>query len=379
VRLQLRILAAALLASPLVLADPWRTGVDTLVYTDTDSVLVISPQVSVHRALDPDGGEVAARALVDIVSAASVDVVAQASQRFDEIRTEADLHASKAFGSLLPSVGYHFSNEPDYLSNGGNVGLRTRLGTPDTVLGLRYGLTYDRIGRSGTPFSVFERTLASHSAEASLTQVLGPTQLVRLAYTLTVQDGYLEKPYRYVPLFDDAGASAIGDGHRSLATIDGARLSTKPPEEVPDLRAGHSFALRGLQYLRPLHASLRLDVQLYLDSWGIVAQSYEPALHARLSEHWRARVYGRLYLQQNASFWRRLYVVPDRETIPRYRTIDRELSTYHTWMAGARIEWAHEPFAAYGELSGMWTSFSDYLLLDHRIALVGQIGVRFEP
>jgi hypothetical protein len=132
VRLQLIAVAALVAASSPASAEDWTIASDSLVYGDTDNVVVVSPQLTVRRELDDDGGEATARAVVDVISAASVDVVSQASERFDEVRTEIDLSLAKAFGGYVPSLGYRYSHEPDYESHGVRGGLRARLGTSDT-------------------------------------------------------------------------------------------------------------------------------------------------------------------------------------------------------------------------------------------------------
>ena len=222
---------AAVLLPPATRAQeqPWTVASDSLLYTDTDNVLVVSSQLGVARALDDDGSQVSAAAVVDVVSAASVDVVAQASQRFEEVRGEADLTASYAIGDALPSIDYRGSIEPDYLSHGFGAGYQMRLGGADTVAAVHYQITFDTIGRSGTPFSTFSRKLTTHSAELGVTQNLSPKALVRGVYTLTIQDGYQEKPYRFVPLFDDAGlARAQQDGVTlDLDSFDAYRLPSR--------------------------------------------------------------------------------------------------------------------------------------------------------
>lgn len=93
--------------------DTWRTAVDVLVYSDTDSVSVVSPQLAVSRSLDEDGGEASARVVTDRISAASVDVLSQATTRFTEIRSEVDLGLSKSIANNLLSSSYRLSDEPD--------------------------------------------------------------------------------------------------------------------------------------------------------------------------------------------------------------------------------------------------------------------------
>jgi hypothetical protein len=204
---------------------------------------------------------------------------------------------------------------------------------------------------------------------------------VRGVYTLTAFDGYMEKPYRRVPMFDEMGlATAASDGvELALGTFDRYRLATRPPEEVPDRRIGHAASLRLLRYVPALTGSVRLDYQIYRDSWGVVAHVLEPNVHWQLHPQLAVIGYSRLYLQSAARFWRRTYVVSDPDSVPRWRTLDRDLSSFQTATGGLRVQWKLGPFAAYLDGSAMFTHYDDYLLLDHRLAIVGQAGVRWTP
>ena len=357
--------------------DVWRVSTDSLVYTDTDNVLIISPQLTVHRTVDDDGGSASARVVVDVVSAASVDVVSQATNRFSEVRTEVDLAFSKAMGVYLPSATYSYSHEADYVSHGLGAGLQRELGSSDTTLSMSYGVSLDTVGYTGTPASVFSESLISQSVVASLTQVLDRKTVVRGVYNLTVQNGYMEKPYRFVPLFDQAGiAAAMADGVTlDLSTFDRYRLPLRPAERVPNQRVSHAIAFRALRYVDWLPGSLRLDYQFFGDSWGVRAHTIEPGVSWKKSKRWTVAAYARFYLQQAASFWQREYVVAAGE-VPRWRTMDRDLSDYYTISGGARLEWTRPSMSAYVELGAMETVYSDYLFLTSRLALVSQVGVR---
>lgn len=362
--------------------DPWTVGTDVMVYSDDDAVQVVTPQTSVRYRLDDQGGEVSARAAVDVVSAASVDVVAQASLGgFHETREEVQLGASKAFREALPSVSYRLSYEPDYVSNGVHLGWQQRLGTPDSVLSLGYGFRYDIVGQRGTPFANWSRHLTANDADLSFTQVLDTRTVVRAVYTLSVEHGYLEKPYRYVPLFDAATWAMLqANGVQlDLANFGQYRLPGRVPEQVPDTRVGNALGLRALRYVDPLHGSLGLDYELYLDSFGVLANIVEPSLYVQLRPQWRLRTFARLYAQHQASFYQRQYVVPNASVIPRWRTLDRKLSTYRTLSGGLRVEWAKKPFGAYLQGSVIRTWYQNYLFLDGRLALVALVGLRWTP
>lgn len=371
---------AALASNAAADQNPTRVGLDTLVYTDTDNVLVVTPQVNAHAALDEDGGEVSARTAVDVISAASVDVVSEATHRFHETRVEAELGISKEVYGLLPSLGYRVSLEPDYHSHTFSLGLQRDLGSSDTTLSLSYSLSLDTVGRHGTSFDDFSESLTTHAASLSLTQVLGPETLVRAVYSLTAQNGYMEKPYRHVPLFDQAGImAAAADGVTlDLDTFGDYSLSMRPPEEVPDSRLRQAVAVRGLRYLPSLSGSLRLDYRFYFDDWGITSHTVETALRFPWMSGRQLTFFLRYYRQSGASFWRRQYVVAGDGTIPDLRTVDRELSPFQSFYGGARLEWNQAPYTIYADLTGMLNLYSDYMFLDRRFALVSQLGIKLD-
>ena len=148
---------------------------------------------------------------------------------------------------------------------------------------------------------------------------------------------------------------------------------------MPDTRIGHAFAVRGLHYLPWIDGSARVDYQLYVDSWGLLAQTIEPAISVGLGHDWIVTVYGRLYHQLAASFWQRMYVVSGPGLAPRWRTLDRELSPYFTATAGLRVEWLNDPIGGYLEGAVAYTTFADYLFLTDRTALMAQLGARWSP
>lgn len=361
--------------------SPWAASLDALVYADTDAVQIYSPQASVRYRLDPDGGAVSARATVDVISAASVDVVSQATPHFDEVRYQADLAASKAFGDHTPGLAYRFSIEPDYLSHGIGGSLQSRLGTPDSVLALGYDLTLDTVTRSGSPNAAFEESLTTHTANIGLTQVLSSRSLVRLVYTFTAQNGYMEKVYRHVPLFTAAAiARAQADGvPLGLDNFDQYRLSERPPEEVPDRRLRHAIALRAMHYVPSAKVALRLDYQFYVDDWGLLAHVLEPSVRWQVSDRVELGAFARGYRQNAASFWRRTYVVDDAGSLPEYRTADRDLSPYTAMTVGGRVGWSNRPWSFYVESSVVQTFYDDFLYRDRLTALVSQVGVSWTP
>jgi hypothetical protein len=379
-RLQLIALACGL-APGTAGAQSWRLAADTMFYTDTDNVMVVTPQLAIHRAIGDEPGEVFARASVDVTTAASVDVVSHATNGFTEARTEATFGGSYAFGGVVPALSYTFSIEPDYVSHGGLVGIEAELGTPDSVFFGSYGLVHDTIGMADTPFDAFSETLVTQAAELGFTQTLGESTLLRGAYTLTAQLGHMAKPYRFVPLFDLASierASMTGVAI-DLDTFDRYRSSARPPEEVPDARLRNALALRALQFVEPADLSLRLDYRFYFDSWEVIAHTVELAAFFAFGESVRLEIHARAHLQSHASFYERLYVVTSQDEIPRYRTVDKNLSTYETYSSGARLEIDADPVKLYAGADVLFTDFADSLFIDWRLAVVTSAGIRIAP
>jgi hypothetical protein len=335
---------------------PIDLSFDTLFYTDTDNTIVSSSRVGAAAKLDEEGSEVHAAAVADAVTSASVDVVTEATPRFTELRTEADVGGAYAIGAWLPSAHYRYSHEPDYLSNGGGVRTERKLG-PDATLELGYDLTYDLVRRSGTPPSVFERPLTTHSADASFSQVIDRATVVRVAYSFVGQDGYMAKPYRYVPLFDPSGL----------------RLPTKPPENVPDVRLRQALAVRAIRYLAAITGSVRGDYRFYLDDWGIRSHTVELAVRAARGDR-ELDLTERLYEQTAADFWRRTYVVLPG-TIPQYRSVDKELSHYVSTTTTLDFRDRHGTWSWYLTAGALYTRYFDFLFLDNRLALLAGGGI----
>src|SRR5688572_18526480 len=127
-RLQLTALAPVLLLVPrLAAADPEVTVAgDTLFYSDDDRVIVLTPQASARLTMDTEGTAVGAHAIIDVVSAASVDVVSQATDRFEETRVELGAHGAYALGRWLPALALRYSTEEDYRSFGVRIGTALR-------------------------------------------------------------------------------------------------------------------------------------------------------------------------------------------------------------------------------------------------------------
>ena len=92
-------------------------------YADTDHVYVVTPSIAGSVKNPVTGLSIDAQYLVDVVSAASVDIVSTASRRWEEVRQAGSLAAGYKPGTFGVAANGSVSSEPDYLSwtAGGSV------------------------------------------------------------------------------------------------------------------------------------------------------------------------------------------------------------------------------------------------------------------
>ena len=229
-------------------------------YNDTDHVTVFTPSVALG-VQNVSGASLHATYLVDVVSAASADIVSTASPRWEEVRHAASLAAEYKPHDLGIAVGGSFSREPDYLSYGAYATVTKDFEEKNWTLFFGYGFSHDRIGRCGdnglcTPFSVFSRELQRGSFNGGVDFVINGSSLGSLVADVVIEDGDQSKPYRYIPMFSPTVAPTVPKG-ASIDWVNANRLPERPLEQLPVTR--QRFALTG-RYAHRLEAStLRLE------------------------------------------------------------------------------------------------------------------------
>jgi hypothetical protein len=188
----------------------------------------------------------------------------------------------------------------------------------------------------------------------------------------------MEKPYRYVPLFDSAALADLGRSGMSLGPdqVDAYRLPERPPEEVPDRRVRHALSARGVRFIPDIGA-VQLDYRYYIDSWGVQAHTLDAALKVPLGG-FRLDIEDRLHYQTDADFWSRIYTVDGDGRIPTWRSLDRELGSYVQDTLFVRLQRPFGDFLVYAMGGSMITRFRDFLYLDWRFALVSEAGLRWQ-
>jgi hypothetical protein len=310
-------------------------------YSDTNNVDVLSPELSGSVSSPTAGWNIGGRYIVDMVSAASPDIVSEASPPFREVRHAGSLDGAYKPGRYGVEANGNVSSEPDYLSLGAGVAFTVDLDDKLVTPRLGFDYSHDTIGRSTTPFSVFHHDLDVGTIEASSTFVMSATSVLLLSGTLQLERGDSSKPYRYVPMFDPSTAALVKPG-QSYATVNAARDSIRPLEQLPLARDRYAVGARFAH--RFGSATLRLEERLYYDSWHQEATTTDLRFLVDFANWLRLWPHLRFNAQTGASFYRLAYspvVDPaiNQIAVPRYRTGDRELSPLvsATGGGGARV------------------------------------------
>jgi Protein of unknown function (DUF3570) len=363
-----------------------RVTIETGGYSDTNHVNVLSP--SLHASIDSPtaGWNVAGSYAADMVSAASPDIVSEASPPFHEVR-----HAGMLTGGYKPRLfGVQatgdFSTEPDYLSLGAGLSFTADLDDKLVTPTLAVHYSHDTIGRSTTPFSVFHHNLDTTEVELGATFVMSRTSIIHLGATLQVELGDQSKPYRYVPLFDPAVAAQVVPG-QSIASVNLARESLRPLEQLPTERERYALGARFVH--RFPGATLRLEERIYADSWRQLATTSDLRFVVDLGPRIRFWPHGRVNAQTGTSFYRLAYSpivdpVHNHLAVPIYRTGDRELSPSIgvTGGGGLRVllttPGPTDALALTLQVDALYTRYVQSLFETSRTGLYGTLGVEGE-
>ncbi len=379
-----RVAAAVALASTASAQSArWETGGEVAGYGDSDHVWVLSP--SARGAVRAEGFDAHASYLVDIVSAASVDIVSTASPRWNEVRHAATVGAGYTPGDFGGSASLAMSVEPDFVSTKVGLSGSAALARKNVSLSLGYWYEHDVAGRSGTPYSVYALRLDRHQVAGSALLVVGRGTTLTPTLDVSFESGRQEKPYRFLPLFSPEVAPLVPVG-ASIDDVNRERLPGRIAERLPDSRQRVAASLRLAHRFGA--STLLLWDRVYGDSWGQLANTADLKWTFELSRRWSLWPHVRYHDQTAVSFWRRAYVGqvgPGQIVAPEYRSGDRELGPLRTLTVGPGVAFdfgSSDPrsLRAALEVEGSSTRFRDALYIDHRWAgfAVASFTARFE-
>ncbi len=376
------LLAFAVVASPSsALADgdvTARASTEIAGYTDSVGVSVFTPSVAGSVESPTAGWAANGRYLIDVVSAASPDIVATASPRWQETRHGGNFGARYKPGTFGVGVGGAASYTPDYLALSGGVNFTQDLDDKNLTLIGGYNLGRDTIGRTGTSFSKFSNELTSHAITLGLSRVVNPGLVIGVYGDVMLERGEQSKPYRYIPIFSPEVAPIVPRGATAISVAD-SRLIARPLEQLP--RERNRYAITGRMGWRTDKTTIRLEERLYDDDWGLKASTTDFRWFVDVAERvtvWpHVRIHVRIHVQNGVDFWKRAYSARSAGDLPALRTGDRELGPLSNFGGGGGVRIGLGPSGAKDNIAlqvtadGTWTTFTDAIYVKNRFSALG--------
>jgi hypothetical protein len=345
-------------------------------YADSDHVYVFTPSIAGSLTNVVAGWSVHARYLVDVVSAASADVVSTASPPFVEVRQAGTFDAAYKPHNFGVAVNGAVSVEPDYTSVVGGATVTQDLLAKNLTVLFGYSHMHDIAGRSGTPFSVFSRTLDRDAFKGGLTILVDRATVLSFVADVMVEYGDPSKPYRYVPLFSPGVVVPVG---ASIATVNQLRVSERALEQLPLTRDRFALTMR---WAHRLHRStMRFDERAYVDTWGLKATTTDLRWFFDIGSRVEIGPHARFYAQTPVDFWQRAYVLQPDFTYPAIRTGNRELGPLVNITGGASFraalgtDLAPRKWVLGLDFNMTSTQYLDDIYLTQRLAGVGSISL----
>lgn len=346
-------------------------------YHDDDNTNVLSPSVGLTIEGPTGGWEVDASFLVDVVTAASTDIVATASPRWTEVRYVPALGGSKKFGDATLGLALNASVEPDYISASGGLNFSIDLKQKTITPTLGYEFSYDLSGRAGTKWSTYSNPILRNAINAGVGLVLDKASTLNLGTTLIFENGDSSKPYRFIPMFKPTDVPAVLPG----LTIDAVNQYREPEKVLEQLPTDRQrFAVAGRFAHRFSTFTFRGEERLYIDTWGLKASTTDITFPIDFGEHVRLWPHLRGHFQTGTDFWALAYaatVTPAGVTVPALRTGDRELGPLIGVTAGAGSRFmfgADNNFAITLAGDFIYTRFLDHLFILQRLGFFGALG-----
>ncbi len=355
-----------------------HVALETAAYTDSDHITVFTPSVTGSIENVTDGASIHGSYLVDMVSAASVDIVSAASRKWSEVRQAGSLQAEYKPRNFGIAVSSSLSREPDYRSIGLAVQMTYELNEKNTTLLFGYGYGHDTAGRSSTPFAVFARELQRGTFNGGITQIIDRATVMGLSLDVVFETGDQSKPYRYVPMFSADVAAKVPLG-ASIDWVTANRLPERPLEQLPLAR--RRMAITNRWGHRFDGSTLRFEERVYYDTWALLASTTDVRWIFDLGKRFELWPHGRFHTQSAVSFWKRAYVSGPAPgwNLPELRTGDRELGPLRTMTGGAGLKWylgsSGDPQSMAITVQGDfgYTSFLDSIYITSRTSVLGAL------
>lgn len=304
---------------------------------DGGGMTIDGPSVLVRKSATPNIS-VTANYYVDMVSSASVDVIATASP-YEEERTEYGVGVDLLNNKTVMSLGFSQSDENDFNAKSLHFTVTQDFFGDLTTLGMGVSKGWDQVGKVGAPD--FSEDVDRTHFRLSLAQILTKNLLLNANYELITDQGYLNNPYRQVRYLTEDRS-----GYDYQAEV------------YPETRTSNAFALKGTWFL-PYRAAANLQYRYFTDTWGIDAHTVETSYVHPFESNWELDLKYRFYQQSSASFYADLFPYQDAQN---FLARDKEMSSFSSNTIGLGVTYR------FGAAAGGWVKEGTLsLLYDHMI------------
>lgn len=263
----------------------------------------------------------------DSITGASPDVLAGASE-YSEDRDEYTIGGNYLHDNTLMGAFFTYSDEDDYEANTAGFNISHDMFSDLTTIGLGFSYGWDTVKRVDAP--EFEEDLRRTQYRVSLSQVITSKIKASLSYEATVEDGFLNNPYRFV---------IIGNVPQGLGS-----------EVYPGTRTSQATAIRATKYW-DFKGATSLGYRYFRDTWDIVAHTLDFTYSQYFGDRWLTDFYGRYYTQDAADFYSNNFSVRQN-----FLARDKELSTFDSYSIGAKV--SYKIFDEYSRFNNGTLNFS---------------------
>ena len=354
----------------------FRVTVEASAYHDDMDVDVATPSIGATVEHVTDGWGLGANFLVDVVTAASVDILATASPHWQEVRYVPAINGHFGVEDFDFALRANMSHEPDYIALAAGLTVTGEFRQKTITPSIGYEYSYDINGRRNTPFDVFSTIIQRHAINLGLGLVADKATFMSFAGTAVFEDGDGSKPYRHIPVFQRDIAQQVLPG-QTIDSVNFFREPERPLEQLPVTRK--RFALAFQIAHRFSGATIRASERVYVDTWGTKATTTDAKFFYDVTKEFRLWPHLRFHAQTAADFYELAYIVEDTADgvkLPQRRTGDRELGPLIGITGGAGVRYEFGERRAYGlMLNGdvAYTRFLNHLFVKQRFGFFGAL------
>ena len=296
-----------------------------LFYKEADGrTQVANPLVLLHPDLGEGFGNVDLLLAYDSISGASptgayptADATTSASGRtgttgnipqtsYNDTRKAIGLTYGKKFGAHLPSIDVSYAKENDYTARSVGISDAWTMAGGRGTLHFGASLARDYVDPVTNHLHFNKDT---NGFSLGWTWILGERDLVDVSGSLMKQSGYLDDPYKIVPV------GPIG-------------TAVTAPDHRPDTRARWALVTKVAHYFL-WDGAIKASYRYYRDDWSVQAHTLDVTYDQKLDSDWIVSPRVRLYTQSAASFYGQLFASPET-----YMSADYRLSALSSILGG---------------------------------------------